>query len=125
MQFYRDTNGTFHPTQALAKATKLSFKGIEVPTDKPGLCEFLNLMNPPPEYLPQIRDIMSRPPGELAQGEPTEQLFSEVLEQAPTEDLEPYREGEPSGIFAKSRDPAAIFNCTFCGKQNRNFAKKD
>ncbi len=134
MQFYRDSNGTFHPTQALAKATKLTFKGIDVPTDKPGLCEFLNLMNPPPEYLPQIRDIMSRPP----EPEGAADLWAHLppKDEPPVVGIDPaqegadetvettYREGQPTFRFMGSRDPQAIFTCKHCGKPNHNIAKK-
>lgn len=131
MRFYRDTDGTFHRTQALAKASKLPFKDIDVPTDSHGLCEFLNLMNPPAEYLPQIRAIMSRPPGEPelkitghVDLQIPQNIGIDLAQEGADQTVETtYEEGQPTFRFLKSRDPQAIFTCTSCGKMNNNRAK--
>jgi hypothetical protein len=42
MIFYRTPDGAWHATQAAARAIDRRFEQVEVPTDKPGLLEFLN-----------------------------------------------------------------------------------
>ncbi len=129
MRFYRDTEGTFHRTQLEAKATKLTFSPIDVPTDSHGLCEFLNLMNPPAEYLPQIRAIMSQPPESVLSGTRAEMMIPDEIgidlaQEGADQTVETtYEEGQPTFRFLKSRDPQAIFTCTSCGKMNNNRAK--
>jgi len=130
MKMYRDANGEFHRTQLEAKATKLTFSPIDVPTDSHGLCEFLNLMNPPAEYLPQIRDIMSRPPSSVLSGTSYETIIPDEIgidlaqEGGDETVVTTYREGQPTFKFMGSRNPEAIFTCVFCGKNNHNRATK-
>lgn len=130
MKMYRDTNGTFHRTQLEAKATKLSFSPIDVPTDSHGLCEFLNLMNPPAEYLPQIRAIMSKPPGITVSGINYDTMIPDEIgidpgrEEGDETVVTTYQEGQPTYKFMGSRNPTAIFTCVFCGKNNHNVAVK-
>jgi hypothetical protein len=127
MKMYRDANGEFHRTQLEAKATKLTFSPIDVPTDSHGLCEFLNMMNPPAEYLPQIRAIMSRPPGVII-SDTSDEIDSSENDYEPPETLidpdRPYRNGDPTLKFMGSRNPEAVFTCVFCGKNNHNKATK-
>ena len=129
MQFYRDDQGTFHRTQADAKKSGRPWKGIIVPTDSHGLCEFLNLLNPPIEFLPQIRALLSgqavvstADAVQPADPDPRPEEHELVGEEFTAEIT--YREGQPTGVFLKSRDPMAIFTCTACGKNNRNQATR-
>lgn len=43
MKLYRNSAGEWFGTQADAKADKIEFSAVEVPTDKAGLLDFLNL----------------------------------------------------------------------------------
>ena len=97
MNLYRSLGHVWTGTQADAKAANngdKDFEHIEVPVDKAGLLQFLNELQPKP--------------------------LSDNASDASDASDAPYRNGDPSFIFNKSRNPEAIFNCTNCGHQNRN-----
>ncbi len=102
MNLYRSLGHIWTGTQADARAANngdKDFEHIDVPTDKPSLLQFLNEMEARLTPKSEPADTVS----------------------APDNDPDaPYRNGDPTTIFAKSRNPQAIFNCTNCGHQNRN-----
>lgn len=93
MKSYRDERGVYHRTQAEAKASGFPWEMIDIPTDHAGLIEFVN----------SLAVAVPIP-------EPESRQWTE----------EEYRNGLPTHVFMKSRDPAAVFTCVICGHNNRN-----
>lgn len=62
MKLYIDRDGTYHGTQADAKASGLPWEQVEVPTDKPSLIAYLNEhCSPPPEQEERSGDPQPEP----------------------------------------------------------------
>lgn len=111
MKGYQNTAGHFFRTQAEAKANPLPFEQVEIPTDHAGLIAFLNSLRapPPPAGIVGI-DIETDGDTIIASLSPE----MEALWQA----SRPYQNGDPTTPYMGSRDPAARFTCTNCGKVN-------
>ena len=130
MNLYRSLGHTWTGTQADARAANngdKDFEHIDVPTDKAGLLQFLNEMEArlasedtgtigevDLSWADGVTDEDLRVPGGYRgpSGEPTNPPSGGSSVD--------YKNGDPSFIFNKSRNPEAIFNCTNCGHQNRN-----
>jgi hypothetical protein len=109
MNLYRSLGHIWTGTQADARAANngdKDFEHIDVPTDKPSLLQFLNEME------------ARLTPSTAIMGDTHFGIGGDFVE--PSDPDAPYRNGDPTTIFAKSRNPQAIFNCTNCGHQNRN-----
>ena len=115
MKSYRDDRGVFHRTQAEAKASGFPFTMVDIPTSHAELIDFVNRLAvpvPPPEAPQWTEEEAQRM---LRPTDSAEQLANAVLG-----DSSPYKNGDPTTPFMKSRDPRAIFTCTNCGKPNAN-----
>lgn len=106
MKSYRDSTGKFHRTQAEAKASGHPWELVDIPTDHAGLIAWANDLG---------GRIVSVTHDETAIDLP----MGVELEDGPAS----YTNGQPTGVFMKSRDPAAVFTCTNCGHVNRNQAQ--
>lgn len=119
MKMYRDSTGSFYRTQAQAKALSIPVTPIEVPTDHAGLCEFLNAIQPPLEYLRTAEEMLAAT-GQLTTKYDMSPEGDVTMEIIPDPSFRGYKEGDPTVKFMGSRDPKAIFTCTACGKVNCN-----
>lgn len=114
MNLYRDDTGAWHRTQAEAKQSGRPWSLVEVPTDHKGLHAFLN-------------SLRANDPDRDHQPEQTENSAPDVPDRehivTSPDQLPPYKNGDPTGVFLRSRNPTAIFTCTACGHHNRNQAQ--
>lgn len=113
MKCYKDSTGHLHRTQAEAKASGHPFETEIVPNDQQGLIDYMNalrLFPDPPEFI------------EIAAAE--EHADRGLNDTWPGDTIKvrnpDYQNGHPTTPFMKSRDPAAVFTCTHCGKANSN-----
>jgi hypothetical protein len=107
MKCYRDDTGALHRTQADAKASGRPFEPEIIPNDQQGLIDYINAQRA------------------RAQPSTMEEFISQhaVVVRAPEGDPElraAYQNGDPTTPYLGSRDPAARFTCTACGKNNFN-----
>lgn len=106
MKAYRDNHGVFYRTQAEAKASGRPFDVEIIPNDQQGLIDYMNAIRPPERFNSMTVSFVD-PDKDF-------EVTTEVIEASP------YRNGDPTTPFMKSRDPSAIFTCTQCGANNRN-----
>ena len=102
MKSYRNERGVFYRTQTEAKASGLPFTMVDIPTSHAELIEFVNglaVPAPAPEPMPDT-DWIEQPDGSL--------VFNDA----------PYKNGDPTTPYMKSRDPRAVFTCRNCGANN-------
>jgi hypothetical protein len=108
LKCYKDSSGQLHRTQAEAKASGLKFETEIVPNDQQGMIDYMNALraptSPEPSFHPASEDEAQRGLNDVWPGDPYPDR--------------PYQNGDPTTPYMGSRDPAARFTCTNCGKAN-------